>query len=112
VTHPQTAWLDALVAGGRLVVPLTAPMPMTTATIGKGLMVLLTRGSDGEFAARVLSHVAIYSALGLRDRALEAELTASMLSLRGASLAGLTRRPHARAAECFLHTPEWCIRRG
>jgi protein-L-isoaspartate(D-aspartate) O-methyltransferase len=107
VSHPLTAWLDALTPHGRMVLPLTAPMPMTTANIGKGLQLLLSGTGDGEFAVRVLSHVAIYSALDLRDDALGAELTASMR--RGSSPTGLTRRPHARTDACFLHTPEWCL---
>jgi protein-L-isoaspartate(D-aspartate) O-methyltransferase len=110
VTHPLTAWLDALVPGGRMVLPLTVPMPMmTNASIGKGLQVLLTRGDDGDYAARTLSVVAIYSALDLRDDALGAQLTASML--RGASFTRLTRGPHTRGDDCFLHADGWCLRR-
>ena len=110
VTHPLTAWLDALVPDGRMVVPLTAPMPMMGATIGKGLQVLLTGDGDGECRARVLSYVAIYSALELRDSALEAQLTASMLRAPSPSFTRLTRQAHARTEACFLHTPEWCLR--
>jgi protein-L-isoaspartate(D-aspartate) O-methyltransferase len=110
VTHPLTAWLDALAPGGRMVLPLTAPMPMTTVNIGKGLQMLLTRGDDGDYAARALSVVAIYSALDLRDDALGAQLTASML--RGASFTTLTRGAHTRSEDCFLHADGWCLRRG
>jgi protein-L-isoaspartate(D-aspartate) O-methyltransferase len=112
VTHPQTAWLDALAPGGRMVLPLTGtmPMPMKAANIGKGMHVLLTRGDDGDYAARTLSVVAIYSALELRDDALDAQLTASML--RGRPFTHLTRAPHARNDECFLHADAWCLRRG
>jgi protein-L-isoaspartate(D-aspartate) O-methyltransferase len=112
VTHPLTAWLDALAPDGRMVLPLTAPMPMMAPTLGKGLLVLLAGTGDGEFAARVLSYVAIYSAVGLRDQALEAQLTASMLRAPHASFTRLTRQPHAREDACFLHADEWCLRRG
>jgi len=107
VTHPVGAWLDALAPHGRMVLPLTAPMPMTTANIGKGLMVLLTGEGDGDFTARTLSYVAIYSAVGLRDDALGAQLTASLL--RGAPFTRLTRRAHARTDACFLHAADWCL---
>jgi protein-L-isoaspartate(D-aspartate) O-methyltransferase len=107
VTHPERSWLDALAPGGRIILPLTAPMPMTTANIGKGLLVLLTRIGDGEFTARTLSYVAIYSAVGLRDEALGAQLSASML--RGTPVTRLTRRAHAQTAACFLHSPDWCL---
>jgi protein-L-isoaspartate(D-aspartate) O-methyltransferase len=109
VTHPLTAWLDALAPHGRMVLPLTAPMPMTTANIGKGQLVLLTGTGDGEFAARGLSYVAIYSALDLRDGAIEAQLTASMLRSPSTSFTRLTRRPHDRTDACFLHTAAWCL---
>jgi len=107
VTHPVGAWLDALAPHGRMVLPLTAPMPMTSANIGKGLLVLLTGEGDGDFTARTLSYVAIYSAIGLRDDALGAQLSASML--RGATFTRLTRRVHARTDACFLHAADWCL---
>jgi protein-L-isoaspartate(D-aspartate) O-methyltransferase len=110
VTHPEPAWLDAVVTGGRIVLPLTAPMPMTSANIGKGVLVVLTREADGDFAARTLSYVAIYSAIGLRDEALGAQLAASMLAR--VPFTRLTRRPHMQTNECFLHTTEWCLLRG
>jgi len=112
MTHPLTAWLDALTPDGRMVLPLTAPMPMTTANVGKGQLVLLTGRGDGEYAARGLSYVAIYSALDLRDAALEALLTAAMLRSPASSFTQLTRRPHEQTGACFLHTSEWCLRRG
>jgi protein-L-isoaspartate(D-aspartate) O-methyltransferase len=112
VTHPLTAWLDALAPHGRIVLPLTAPMPMMNATIGKGLLVRLAGTGDGEMAARVLSFVAIYSAVGLRDDALQSQLTASMLRPASSSFTRLTRLTHDKGEACFLHTAEWCLRRG
>lgn len=110
VTHPEPAWLDAVVPGGRIVLPLTAPLPMTSANIGKGMLVLLTREADGDFTARTLSYVAIYSAVGLRDEALGAQLAASML--RRVPFTRLTRRVHTQTDACFLHTADWCLLRG
>ena len=98
MTHPLPAWLDALAPDGRMVLPLTVPMPMTTANIGKGQLVLLTGTGDGEFAARGLSYVAIYSALCLRDEALEAQLTAAMRRSPSSTFTRLTRLPHDQTA--------------
>ena len=64
VTHPLDSWLDALAPGGRLMLPLTATMPATASTLGKGLVFLLTKDEAGAFAARVIAVVAVYSALG------------------------------------------------
>jgi len=109
VTHPHTAWLDALAPGGRLALPLTADMPLMGPRISKGFMMLLTREDDRDFTARTLSVVAIYSALGLRDATLGTQLAAA---LRRASpvVTKLTRRPHLQSETCFLHTPDWCLR--
>jgi protein-L-isoaspartate(D-aspartate) O-methyltransferase len=51
VTHPEAAWLDALTPGGRLIMPITAALPVPVPgtgtsfglTIGKGPMVIVTR---------------------------------------------------------------------
>ena len=68
VTHPLDAWLDALAPGGRMILPITAAMPAMGSTLGKGLVFLLTR-TDDTIGARVMTMVAVYSAIGLRDRA-------------------------------------------
>src|SRR4029453_17939027 len=65
-THPLDAWLDALAPGGRMLLPITSPMPAIGSTLGKGLVFLLVR-TDDTIAARVMTMVAVYSAIGLRD---------------------------------------------
>src|SRR5262249_18555577 len=45
-THVLAAWLDALADGGRLLLPLTVELPGMPASIGKGLMALVTRRGD------------------------------------------------------------------
>jgi len=110
VTHPDTAWLDALAPGGRLALPLTADMPLMGTRIGKGFMMLLTREDDRDFTARTLSIVAIYSALGLRDDAIGTQLAAALRWRPSPSVTRLTRRPHPQSETCFLHTPDWCLK--
>ncbi len=51
--------------------PLTAAMPAMGSTIGKGLVFSLTQTTAGDYAARVLSVVAIYSADGAARRHVE-----------------------------------------
>jgi protein-L-isoaspartate(D-aspartate) O-methyltransferase len=73
VTHVPDAWLDALVPGGRLVVPLTP-------TERLGCMLLVTRESATAYAARVFSTAGFIPCVGARDerqsRALAAALDA------------------------------------
>src|SRR5262245_27015564 len=78
ITHAPDSWLDALVAGGRMVLPVTASMP-AMGTIGKGLMVLLVKNPGGDFSARTLNMVGIYSAVGVRDDSMNAGLGKALM---------------------------------
>jgi protein-L-isoaspartate(D-aspartate) O-methyltransferase len=109
VTHPQPAWLDALAPGGRMILPLTAAMP-GMGTIGKGLMLLLTRTDDPRvLTARIAGFVAIYSAIGLRDDAANAALGQAMMKNPFPAIKALRRDAHEVSATCWLHTPGGCV---
>ena len=109
VTHPQGTWLEALAPGGRLIVPLTATMPAMT-TIGKGLLLLITRGDDPDrWPARLVTFVAIYSAIGLRDDDLNQRLGEALRASPFPPVKHLRRDPHEATASCWLHTPAACI---
>lgn len=110
VTHPLDAWLDALATGGRMILPLTATMG---STIGKGLVLVLTKEQQTELAARVLTMVAIYSAVGLRDNDLNDRLGKAM-SLGPAQwplIKRLRRDPHDASPSCWLHAGAFCLSR-
>ncbi len=114
MTHPHDAWLQALKPGGRLVLPLTCAFPQAGPTIGKGIVLLITRG-DGNavaadsFAARVLTFVAIYSAQGIRDSTTETLLGQAMRQNPFPSLTRLRRDPHDPSSSCWLHTDGFCL---
>ena len=111
VTHPLETWLDALAPGGRLMVPLTTPLPAMGATLGKGVVVLITRHHDGATAARVVTFVAIYSALGIRDPALDEAIGTALLAGPGRwqAVKRLRRDPHDAASSCWLHAEKCCF---
>jgi protein-L-isoaspartate(D-aspartate) O-methyltransferase len=106
VTHIADAWLDALNPGGRIAVPLTVSLKPT---IGKGLMILVTRGADDRFTARVIGFVAIYNAVGLRDEAAGQQLTAAMQKQPFPPLAQLRRDTHDPSSSCWLHREGCCL---
>ena len=106
VTHPLDGWLDALAPGGRLAVPLTISF---TPTIGKGLMLLITRGEGDEFAARVVGFVAIYNAVGIRDEAAAQQLGGAMKRQPLPPLQRLRRDVHSPGASCWLHRDGACL---
>ncbi len=103
VTHPQAGWLDALAPGGRLILPLTATMPVM-GPIGKGLLVLIEPP-----AARVVTFVAIYSALGLRDDDLNRALGQAMQRNPFPPIKALRRDAHEASPSCWLHFPGVCF---
>ncbi len=109
VTHPQPSWLESLTLGGHLVFPLTSTMP-GTGPIGKGPMILVTRTSDPQsFEARVLTFVAIFSALGLRDATHETALGQTLARAPFGPIRRLRRDPHDRTGACWLHGDTFCL---
>ena len=110
VTHPLPAWLDALERGGRMALPITATMPAMGPTIGKGIMVLLTNGDRGSsLAARTLTFVAIYSAIGIRDESLNARIGQALSRMPFPRLQTLRRDPHEAGPACWLHGEGFCF---
>jgi protein-L-isoaspartate(D-aspartate) O-methyltransferase len=106
VTHPVDAWLDALAPGGRMALPLTVAMG---GTIGKGIVVKVTREAGGLYSASLVTMVAIYSALGLRDEALNLALGQALRASPFPPLRRLRRDPHDQSAACWLHAPACCF---
>jgi protein-L-isoaspartate(D-aspartate) O-methyltransferase len=111
VTHPLDSWLDALTAGGRMILPLTSAMPEIGPTLGKGLVMVLTKQETGDFTARVLAFVVIYSALGVRDSFLNDRLGLAMMSgpPQWQAVSRLRRDAHETALTCWLHGPTFCL---
>jgi protein-L-isoaspartate(D-aspartate) O-methyltransferase len=107
-THVLDEWLDALADGGRLLVPLTGAIPAMGATLGKGMMLRLTR-AGAAWPARVSSMIAIYSLVGTRDEAMNAALGRAMLSGDLMKVTRLRRDPHDAGPECRLHGATTCL---
>src|SRR5215467_4085381 len=59
-TSPMDAWLDALRTGGRLLFPLTTAH-------GFGAILLITRNTESQFAAKFVVQAAFIHCLGARD---------------------------------------------
>jgi protein-L-isoaspartate(D-aspartate) O-methyltransferase len=109
ITHPQDTWLDALVPGGRLIMPLTASTA-GMGNIGKGLLIHVTRSADGgALATRVLTFVAIYSAQALRSATLNAAIANALGAQPFPRLTRLRRDHHDVAPACWLHSPGFCL---
>ncbi len=109
VTHPHAAWLDALAPAGRIVLPLTVAMEQM-GPIGKGVIVVLTNDRDGsELSARVVTLVAIYSAVGIRDAAMNQRLRDALKRAPWPSIKRLRRDRHDVEPSCWLHGEGFCL---
>jgi protein-L-isoaspartate(D-aspartate) O-methyltransferase len=111
VTHPLDSWLDALTPGGRLLAPITTTMPAMGSSLGKGLVLLVAKDEAGAFTARVITVVAVYSALGIRDPEMNERIGKAMMGGPGQWMAvkRLRRDPHEPEASCWLHGRSCCF---
>ena len=107
-THPHEAWLSALEPGGRLVVPLTFTVEQM-GPIGKGVIALITNSGGDSLGARVVTMTAIYSAVGIRDAALNQKLQAAFMRGAWPSFTRLRRDAHEISASCWLHGDGFCL---
>lgn len=118
ITHPEPHWLNVLAPGGRMNLSITVslnlpgishPAGPAMANIGKGFMMLLERGDAADsLSARVVNMVAIYSALGLRDEEINAQLGAAMSKMPFPALTRFRRDAHDADATCWCHTARGC----
>ena len=111
VTHPLDAWLDALAPGGRMILPITAGMPAMGSTLGKGLVLLVTRGDADAFAVRIFTVVAVYSAIGLRDASLDERIGKALMAgpMQWTKVRRLRRDAHDPGESCWLHLANCCF---
>jgi protein-L-isoaspartate(D-aspartate) O-methyltransferase len=105
-THPVPAWLDALMPGGRMLLPLTAEG-------GRGTVFRIERRAEpATFAAAAISGVSIYPCTGARSVP-AARLLARVLGEGGQRFVRSLRLDrHARDATCWLHGDGHCLSTG
>jgi protein-L-isoaspartate(D-aspartate) O-methyltransferase len=110
VTHPLDAWLDALAPGGRMMLPLTTSMPAMGSTLGKGLVVLVTNDAAA-MSARIVTVVAVYSAVGVRDADMNERVGKAMMAgpARWQAVQRLRRDAHEPSDTCWLHGATCCF---
>jgi protein-L-isoaspartate(D-aspartate) O-methyltransferase len=105
-THVLDAWLDAMADGGRLLLPLTVEIPGMPASIGKGVMTLVTRRADEwQVQVKPMMPVAIYSLRDVRDEKLGTALGQALMSGALMKATRIRRDPHEPSTSCALHGP-------
>ena len=109
VTHPLDGWLDALAPGGRMMLPITATMP-AMAGIGKGLLLLITRaGRASRWPVSPVMFLAIYSAIDIRDDAINHAIGVALARDPRPQLRSLRRDAHDTAETCWVHARTCCL---
>ena len=99
---PPAAWIDALDAGGRALIPLTGSERW-------GFMLRLDRGNAG-FGARSAGRVGFFPCAGARDDAEAAALSHALGDPAGQrEIKSLRRDSHKPAETCWLHGDGWCL---
>lgn len=106
-THPQSAWLDGLAVGGRLLFPLTFSKEPTES--GAGFMLKVKRDEGQEYAARFVSPVSIYPCIGARDEEMNTKLREAFMRGTWATVKLIRRDTHEPSNTCWLHGSDFCL---
>lgn len=105
-THPRAIWLDRLLPGGRLIVPLTIAQDENVH--GVGLMLKIKREQNG-YTARFISSVMIFPCIGSRNDESNQRLREAMMKGTWGSVQTLRREAHESDDTCWLHGADFCL---
>lgn len=103
-THPRPLWLDRLLPGGRLILPLT----VTTLPGSTGQILKITRTEQG-YAARFISRTAIFPCIGARELDADRRLWEALAKGGWESVCSLRRDQHEAVSTCWLHGYDFCL---
>jgi protein-L-isoaspartate(D-aspartate) O-methyltransferase len=106
-TKPAQTWLDRLVEGGRLILPLTAAQ-FPRGDIQQGAVFRIER-RDHEFLARRISGVTIFPCAGMRDTESEAALATAFEKGRVQEVMRLYQRDDVPEEDCWLRGTGWYL---
>jgi len=100
-TAPADTWLDRLADGGRLILPLTAMHRLG------GVFRIEREGDD--YAAKLISPVAIFPCVGNRDAEAEKNLAAAFEKGGIQNVTRLYRGADIPDHRCWLRGRGWCL---
>jgi protein-L-isoaspartate(D-aspartate) O-methyltransferase len=105
-THARKEWLSSLTEKGRILLPLTAHLPMFPG--GVGFVICAQRG-DGRWPVRVVGGVGIYDCAGARDPMAESQLRQFLRPGAAAKIQALSIEPHTKGDGCLVHLDGFCL---
>jgi protein-L-isoaspartate(D-aspartate) O-methyltransferase len=109
-SRPADLWLDNLKDGGRLILPLTtaANFPNVDFTRPSGAVFLITRHGDN-FAARLVSPIAVFPCEGMREAASEQALAAAFAKGGADKVTRLRRTEDVPEDDAWVKAPGWSL---
>ncbi|MDE2162809.1 MAG: methyltransferase domain-containing protein [Alphaproteobacteria bacterium] len=99
-THPPAEWLAALKPAGRLLFPLSGSQ-------GAGVMLLVTRGQDAGYAARIVMGAAFVPCIGATDDAEAKAVTAALMRGGHGAVRSLVRNDEPDASAWVSGSGWW-----
>jgi protein-L-isoaspartate(D-aspartate) O-methyltransferase len=105
VCYAQPAWLNALVEGGTLVLPLAAG---ETARSRRALVLKIVRRGRG-FSAELCSLFDLYLSPTMQNEAVQSRLRSSLESKAIGRLKSLRIDDHTEDAACLVHATGFCL---
>ncbi len=99
-------WLSRLNDGGRLVVPLTVPLPASS--LAKGIVFLIRR-DGGHWPARMIGGAIIFPAGGSVSTDAQRRLMSSLQRGNPHDVQWLRRDSHRATESCWLHNETYCL---
>ncbi|WP_158240453.1 protein-L-isoaspartate O-methyltransferase family protein [Telmatospirillum siberiense] len=102
ITVVPKPWTDALVVGGRMILPLTG-------SLNGGFLFRFEKMSADWIDVRAQSFVRYYPCIGTRDDAAVAAVDKAIADPRGPSVRGLRLDRHDPDPDCWLHGDGWCL---
>lgn len=112
-TRPMDSWLDALNDGGRLILPLStnkgfhyigSPLPL----LKRGAFFRIEK-QQADFAAQLITGVAIIPCESARDELSEAALAAALIRGGPERVTRLYRHNEVPEEDIWLKAPGWCL---
>ena len=112
-THPADTWLDRLVPGGRLILPLTTEQGFSAGRsadqVTRTGAVFRIERRAADYAARCISSVAVFPCVGGREAKAESALVAAFEKGSPQDVSRLYRHEEIPEARCWLRGQSWCL---
>jgi protein-L-isoaspartate(D-aspartate) O-methyltransferase len=107
-THARPEWCAALKPEGRMLLPLTAHLPMVSGGHGVGFALCTVRRGE-RWPTRFVSPVGIFDCVGARDERAEASVRKLLAPEAAPRIRAISIEPHSQEEKCLVHVEGFCL---